>query len=125
MINRKSTLSLALAVALGAPLAAIADGAFVNTNDEAGSTIVSPIFGQPYRSATPTDTRPLAFGDISADRQYVYLGEGGGWQIRPMQYRIEKGALVHVDDPVGHMHRQADTSPLTPAQRTALRNSAG
>lgn len=125
MLNRNSALSLALVIALGAPLAALADGTWISTNDEAGNHVVAPKVGVPYRTATPVDVTPLALGDISPDRQYVFLGEGSGWQLRPMQNRIEQGRLVHVDDPVGHMTRMADTSPLTPQQHAARRESGG
>jgi hypothetical protein len=71
------------------------------------------------------EATPLKLGDISPDREYVYMGEEGGWQIRPMLYVIERGRLVHVDDPPGHMTRQADTRPWTEAERRALESSAG
>jgi hypothetical protein len=53
------------------------------------------------------------------------MGEEGGWQIRPMQYVFERGRLVHVDDPPGHMTRQADTRPWSEAERAALASSGG
>ena len=71
-----------------------------------------------------TAATPLKLGDISLDREYVFMGEGG-WQIRPMQYVFERGRLVHVDDPPGHMTRQADTRPWTEAERRALESSGG
>lgn len=125
MFNRKSILSLALATVLATPFAALADGFWTSTNDEAGNQVVAPKIGTPYRSVAPADSKPLALGDVSADRQYVFLGEGSGWQLRPMTYALQGGRLVHVDDPVGHMHRTADNTPLTPAQRTALERSSG
>jgi hypothetical protein len=67
----------------------------------------------------------LQAGDISRDRQYVYLGEEGGWQLRTMQYRFQDGHFVHVDDPVGHMLRVADSSPLTAEDRAALERTGG
>lgn len=125
MSNRKSVLSLVCAIVVGAPLAATADGTWVRTNDEAGSQFVPAKVGATSRTAPPTDTKPLVFGTISVDRQFVFIGEEGGWQLRPMQYRLEGGRFVHVDDPDGHMNRTADTRPLTPEQRTALKNSGG
>ena len=38
-------------------------------------------------------------GELSADRQYIWNGGASGWEPRPMQFRIEGGRLVHVDDP--------------------------
>ena len=125
MSTRKSLTTAALAFLLAAPAAALADGFWIQTNDEAGHQVVPPTFGAPYRTVEPKDTKPLAFGDVSADRQYVFLGEEGGWQLRAMQYAVKDGRLVHVDDPVGHMHRLADNSPLTEQQRIALERSAG
>ena len=122
---RKSATALGIVITLGTPLAALAGGFWVTTNDEAGSRIVAP------QSGTITNTAPLANvtaltpGAISTDRQYVFLGDEGGWQLRPMQYRIDNGRLVHVDDPAGHMNRVADTRPLTEQQRIALRHSVG
>lgn len=125
MSTRKSLTVTALAFLLAAPAAALADGFWVRTNDEAGHQIVPPVFGAPYRSVEPKDTKPLALGEVSPDRQYVFLGEEGGWQLRPMQYVVKDGRLLHVDDPVGHMHRLADSLPLTEQQRIALERSAG
>lgn len=71
------------------------------------------------------EATPLKLGDISPDREYIFMGEEGGWQIRPMLYVFERGRLVHVDDPPGHMTRQADTRPWTEAERRALESSAG
>lgn len=62
---------------------------------------------------------------MSADRQFAFLGKGNGWQLRPMQNRLENGRFTHVDDPVGHMHRMADTSPVTPQELVDRRNSGG
>ena len=75
-----------------------------------------------FLAAESTRLKP---GDISLDREYVFMGEEGGWQIRPMQYVFERGRLVHVDDPPGHMTRQADTRPWTEAERRALESSGG
>ncbi len=33
--------------------------------------------------------------------------------------------MIHVDDPVGHMHRMADTSPMTAQERIARERSGG
>jgi len=125
MKTRKPLTGIALALSLAAPAIALADGFWIRTNDEAGHQVAPPRFGEPYRAAPPRETKPLAFGDVSADRQFVYLGEAGGWQLRPMQYVRQGGRLVHVDDPVGHMHREADRSPLTEQERIARQNSAG
>lgn len=125
MNMRKSLSGLGFLIALGAPLAALAGGFWETTDDEAGSRIVAPQFGNVAKSAPLAAVNPLRPGDVSPDRQYVYLGEGGGWQLRPMQYRFEHGRLVHVDDPAGHMNRVADTRPLTEQQRVTLQRSAG
>jgi hypothetical protein len=125
MSTRKSLTRIALALTLVAPAAAFADGFWVTTNDEPGSRIVAPAVGSVAKTAPAARAAPLANGAISADRQYVFLGEEGGWQLRPMQYAFQGGRLVHVDDPEGHMHRLADNSPLTEQERIALERSAG
>lgn len=125
MSTRKIVVGLGFAVVLVAPLAALADAFWETTNDEAGSRIVTPRFGAVTRGTAPVAVKPLQTNDISIDRQYVYLGEEGGWQLRPMQYAWRNGRLTHVDDPVGHMHRIADTRPLTEQERAALQRSAG
>ena len=71
-----------------------------------------------HMSRKADSTRPPQYGDISTDRQYVYMGQETGWELRQMQYRFENGHLVHVDDPVGHMNRTMDKTPLTTAQQT-------
>ncbi len=123
MSTRK--LATGLAIALCAPLAAWAGEFFETTNDEAGSRIVTPRFGAPTTGSAPAASTALRVGEISADRQYVYLGDEGGWQLRPMTYRFEGGGLAHVDDPVGHMFRLADNSPFTPELRLAFQHSRG
>ena len=125
MSTRKSLTTLALALSLAAPAAALADGFWVTTNDEAGSRIVAPEFGSVAKTAPAVNVTPVAAGAVSADRQYVFLGEEGGWQLRPMQYAFEGGRLVHVDDPEGHMSRVADRSPLTEAERAAQQRLGG
>jgi hypothetical protein len=125
MFTRKLAAALGFAIALGAPLASHAEGIWETTNNEAGSRIVDPTFGTTYKSAAPTEVTPLVTGTVSKDGQYVWLSEGSGWQIRPMQYQFENGHFVHVDDPVGHMHRSADNSPLTAQQRATLERSSG
>ena len=122
---RKSVSALGFVIAFGAPLAAFADSFWETTNDEAGSRIVVQQFGKVAKSAPLAAVDPLRLGDVSGDRQYVYLGEASGWQLRPMQYGFENGRLAHVDDPVGHMQRVADTRPLTEQQRIALERSNG
>jgi hypothetical protein len=125
MSTRKSLTRIALALSLVAPAAAFADGFWVTTNDEPGSRIVAPEFGTIAKTVPVAGVKPLATGAVSTDRQYVFLGEEGGWQLRPMQYAFQGGRLVHVDDPAGHMHRLADNSPLTEQERIALERSAG
>lgn len=122
---RRSTLAMAAATALAAPAIALAEPLWETTNDEPGSRIVAPRFGTIAKSAPVAGVKPLAAGAVSADRQYVFLGEEGGWQLRPMQYAFQGGRLVHVDDPAGHMQRMADNSPLTEQERLALERSAG
>ena len=141
MFNRKSILPLALATALASPLAFAhisPDRQYVFLGDESGWQIRQ----MEYRfengrlvhvddpaghmlAAAPEDAKAPAFGDISPDRQYVFLGEESGWQLRPMEYRFENSRLVHVDDPVGHMHRKGDNAPLTAQERATRQNSAG
>lgn len=123
MKARKSLASLGFALSLAAPLASHADVTWVTTNDEAGTRIVVTSTGN--TAAPVAQSRALAAGGLNAARDYVYLGEEAGWQLRPMQYRIEGGRLVHVDDPAGHMDRMADASPESPAQRRALELSGG
>ena len=125
MSTRKLAVRIGLAFALGAPPFAVADGFFETTYDEAGSRVVAQPFGLTSRGRAPLDIVPFRLGDISADRQYVYLGEEGGWQLRPMENRYENGRWLHVDDPPGHMTRAADTTPLTAQQRAAFENSFG
>lgn len=125
MKSRKALIALGTTMILGAPFGAYADVTWITTNDEAGSRIVITRDDPATARIAPVATKALRVGDISADRQYVFLGEGSGWQIRPMEYRFEGGRLVHVDDPVGHMHRTADTRPLTAEQRAALERSSG
>ena len=125
MSVRKALLAMGTTVVLASPLAALADFTWVTTNDEPGSRIVWVASGPASKSSAPVVTQPLKVGDISADREYVYLGEEGGWQSRQMENRFESGRLVHVDDPAGHMHRSADARPLTAEQRAALDRSSG
>ena len=125
MKSRKALIALGTTMFLSAPLAAFADVTWITTNDEPGSRIVITRDDPATARIAPVATKALRVGDISADREYVFLGEGSGWQIRPMEYRFEGGRLVHVDDPVGHMHRTADTRPLTTEQRAALERSSG
>lgn len=122
---RKTLLAVSTTVTLASPLAALADFTWIVTDDEPGSRYVWVEAGPVSKSSALADTQPLKVGDISADREYVYLGEEGGWQSRQMEYRFENGRLVHVDDPVGHMNRLADTQPLTAEQREALERSSG
>lgn len=127
---RNSVSVLGFAIAIGAPLAALAGGFWELTNDEAGSRIVSPQVGAArmgpmHAGGMRSETTPLQVGDISTDRQYVFLGEEGGWQLRPMQYRVQDGGFAHVDDPVGHMHRVADNAPPTARDRANLERSGG
>jgi hypothetical protein len=125
MTSSKALIALGTTMILGAPLAAFADVTWITTNDEPGSRIVITRDDPATTRIAPAPTKALTFGDISPDRQYVFTGEEGGWQIRQMEYRFEGGRLVHVDDPVGHMHRTADTRPLTAEQRAALERSSG
>jgi len=125
MSTRKLALGIGFTIALGAPLAVLAGGLWETTSDEAGSRIVAPPFGAVSTRSAVTTSELLRIGAISADRQYAFLGDEGGWQLRPMEYRIEGGRLVHVDDPVGHMDRLADNSPFTAEQLLALEHSRG
>ena len=126
MNTRKAFIALGVAtLALVSPLTSMADITWVNTNDEAGTRIVVTADGPATSSIAPLGTRALRTGDLSPDRAYVFTGEEGGWQLRPMEYRYENGRVVHVDDPVGHMHRAADMRPLTAEQRAAQERSSG
>jgi len=122
---RTSLTALGITMLLGAPLASYADITWETTNDEAGSRIVITRDAPTAARVAPVATKPLMQGDVSADREYVFLGEEAGWQSRQMQYRFEGGRMVHVDDPAGHMNRQADRTPLTEQQRIALERSGG
>lgn len=122
---RTSALAFGITLALGAPFSVLAGGFWQATQDEAGSAIVVPEIGVPQGIAPAKAAGLLKKGEFSVDRQYVYLGGEGGWQIRPMEYAYEGGSFAHVDDPVGHMHRVANASPLTAAERIALERIGG
>ncbi|MCW5590604.1 MAG: hypothetical protein KIS74_00765 [Burkholderiales bacterium] len=124
-IRKPFTSLVAFAVGLGSPLASMADIVWITTNDEAGTRIIITDDGSATRRVADADAKALKPGDLSPERQYVFLGEEVGWQLRPMEYRYENGRLVHVDDPVGHMERLADTRPLTEQERKALALSGG
>lgn len=125
MKSRKALVALGTTMFLGAPLAALADVTWITTNDEAGTRIVVTRDNPATARIAPAVTNALTLGDVSPDRQYVYMGEGGGWQLRPMGYQFQQGRIVHVDDPVGHMNTLADKTPLTEQQRRALERSSG
>lgn len=125
MKSRRALIALGTTMILGTPLAALADVTWITTNDEAGTQIVITKNDPAATRIAPVATKALTLGDISLDRQYVFLGDEGGWQLRPMEYRYENGRVVHVDDPVGHMHRAADMRPLTAEQRAAQERSSG
>lgn len=123
-VRNQTLTALGFAIALGSPLASFAV-TWETTNDEAGSRIVNPVFGAASKSVRIADTTALRPGDLSSDRQYVYLGEASGWQLRPMEYRFENGRLTHVDDPVGHMQRQAGATSIAVEQNVAHVGSSG
>lgn len=125
MKSRKALIALGTTMILGTPLAAFADVTWITTNDEPGTRIVITRDDPATTRISPAATKALGLGDISADRQYVFAGEGSGWQIRPMEYQFQGGRFVHVDDPAGHMQRIADTSPPNEQQRISLERSAG
>jgi len=122
---RRSATAVAVATACSIPAIALADPFWEATNDEAGSRIVVPRAGSVAATRPASTVRPYGLGDISHDLQYVFLGEEGGWQLRPMQYAFQGGRLVHVDDPEGHMSKIADRSPLTEAERAAQQRLGG
>lgn len=115
----------ATAIGLGSPIVSMAELTWITTNDEAGTRIVITDDGPSANRIALGDTKALKPGDLSPERQYVFMGEEAGWQLRPMEYRYERGRLVHVDDPVGHMDRLADTRPLTDQERKMLALSGG
>jgi hypothetical protein len=124
MSTRKLTVALGFALVLGAPLAALAADNWEDAR--AGFEYhLTPTISAVSNGASPADLKPLKAGDISTDRLYVYSGGDGGWQVRQMEYRFQGDRLVMVDDPVGHMERHADTTPLTARQREALNSSRG
>ncbi len=125
MSNRKLAAGLGIAAALVATFAVANETTWVITNDEAGSRLVTPRSGTVSKYTALPGAKALAPGDISTDRQYVFVGEEAGWQPRAMEYRIKGSRLVHIDDPVGHMDRSADSRPATDAQRAALQRSGG
>lgn len=122
---RRSATAVAVATACSIPAIALADPFWETTNDEAGSRIVVPRAGSVPATAPAAPVRPYDLGDVSPDRQYVFLGEEGGWQLRPMAYALRQGRLVHIDDPEGHMSRVADRTPLTEAERAAQQRLGG
>jgi hypothetical protein len=121
----RCTLAMAAATALAAPAIALAEPLWETTNDEPGSRIVVPRMGSGTMTAPMARVRADRPGAISPDRQYVFMGEEGGWQLRPMQFAIQGGRLVHVDDPEGHMSKVADRSPLTEAERATQQRLGG
>lgn len=123
-MNIRILAALGAVIALCLPLASRADITWIPTHDEPGSRIVITA-GPATGSAAAPYARPPRAGDISADREYVFMGEEGGWQIRPEEYRVEGSGLVHVDDPVGHWNRTGDMSLLTEAERIARHHSFG
>ncbi len=125
MKTRTTLFALGATMLLGAPLVSYADITWITTTDEPGSRIVITRDAPATTRVAPVAAKALKPGDVSADREYVFTGDEGGWQSRQMEYRHEGGRLVHVDDPVGHMHRSADTRPLTAEQRVALERSSG
>ena len=125
MLTRKSIPALGFAALLATPLSVLADGFWETTNDEAGSRIVAPRLGAIIKTAPLANANALQPGTVSPDRQYVYLGEEAGWELRPMQFAFRNGRLVHLDDPVGHMSRSADTRPFMEQQRLAFERSGG
>jgi hypothetical protein len=125
MKPRNSLTALGAAVLLGSPLVALGDVIWINSDDEAGTRIVITDSGRATPGPGPADSMPSKFGDLSTDRQFIFLGESNGWQLRPMEYRLQGGRLVHVDDPAGHMNRLADTTPPTEQQRIARERSSG
>jgi hypothetical protein len=125
MSTRKLAVALGFAVAVGAPLAAVASHTQQTTMDGFEYHLVTPASAAASKSAMPIDTKPLKAGDISADRLYVFSDGDGGWQLRVMEYRFQGGRLVMVDDPAGHMTRNADTSPMTAQQRASYNSSRG
>ena len=122
---RKTISGLGFIVALGTPLATLGDTTSGPIYDESGSHIAPALFGTVTYTPRLATAQPLRVGDVSADRQYVFLGDENGWQSRQMQYRYQSGSLAHVDDPAGHMARLADTRPLTEQERLARQSSAG
>lgn len=122
---RRSATAVATIASLASSPIALADPLWETTNDEPGSRIVAP------RAGAATMTSPMARvsadrpREISPDRQYVFMGEEGGWQLRAMNYALREGRLVHVDDPEGHMSKVADRSPLTEAERAAQQRLGG
>lgn len=117
----KSLARLFAIAAVAAPIATFANVQWITTGDEAGWRIVTT----PNAPVAAAKTTPVKIGDISPDRQYVFMGEETGWQLRAMEYRVTQGRLAHVDDPAGHMNREADSSPLSEAQRLARESSGG
>lgn len=117
-VTRSISRGAAVAAALAIPLAATAAHVFEPTGDEAGSRIVNHPSG--ILAPLGATSAFLAKGELSLDRQFVYLGDEGGWQLRPMEYGFRGGRLVHLDDPPGHMEAQPDTTPASAAQRARL-----
>jgi hypothetical protein len=48
-------------------------------------------------NAAKADGTPAKIGDLSADGNYVFKGDGIGWELAPHKKALKNGKLVHVD----------------------------
>ena len=90
----KTTLAIVLATAAG--FAGAAD-VFHASNDEPG-TLNHVVPGNATRVEPQAADR---LGSLSADAQWVFLGEEAGWSLRPHGYAFKDGRLAH-NDPFSH-----------------------
>lgn len=90
----RATLAVILAGAAG--FAGAAD-VFHPSSDEPGT--VNHVI--PGKAAAVERAAPDRPGSLSADNQWVFLGEEAGWSLRPHGYAFSDGRIAH-DDPFSH-----------------------
>ncbi len=80
------------------------NGAMVRTDDRS------------ITSLAPADRLPPQPGEVSADRQYIYLGGESGWVPRPHEYGPAAGAMAHSDDRPMNLPTPATRDRQPPSQ---------
>lgn len=94
MKTRHASALAALVVSALAVFPLQASSTFHASNDESG-TVTHVIAGQLSRAERD------ALDGIEAQRVdplWVYVGEEGGWELRPHSYDFRSGALIHTDN---------------------------